>query len=230
MHQAWILTGLLPHLLAIPRLFASLQIAPLAQPKTFTANTATPNSSPGPNEWKLQSHEESPPLTLSKCFLELQTYRQICTLVGDPKWSLDPNSGCIAIPKWQEIWLIDHYSWEFPNAGMRSSTGVRSVPPDQKCTCSAYLCRRKVLSGPATLYMMLASKAPTLKRHPLHPYHNTLLELQKKAKQHTHPTHHKSTIRTQTLLFDSRFHSTWTSEITSNVYPIHLTHIEAPSF
>jgi hypothetical protein len=50
MHQAWILTGLLPHLLAIPRLFASLQIAPLAQPKTFTANTTTPNSSPGPNE------------------------------------------------------------------------------------------------------------------------------------------------------------------------------------
>jgi hypothetical protein len=71
---------------------------------------------------------------------------------------------------------------------MRSSTGVRSVPPDQKCTCSAYLCRRKVLSGPATLYMMLASKAPTLKRHPLHPYHNTLLELQKKAKN-THIPH-----------------------------------------
>jgi hypothetical protein len=50
MHQAWILTGLLPHLLAIPRLFASLQIAPLVQPKTFTAKTTTPNSSPGPNE------------------------------------------------------------------------------------------------------------------------------------------------------------------------------------
>jgi hypothetical protein len=50
MHQTWILTGLLPHLLAIPPLFASLQIALLAQPKTFMAKTATPNSSPGPSE------------------------------------------------------------------------------------------------------------------------------------------------------------------------------------
>ncbi len=72
-----------------------------------------------------------------------------------------------------------------------------SSTSDQKCTFSAYLCWKKVLSGPATLYMMLASKAPTLKRHPLHPYHNTLLKLQKKAKNTDipHITNRQSELR-----------------------------------